>query len=153
MRFSKTWIWGDSTNTHHRTTRAWKTWCVWEGNFKHEPGESFHNPGGCEMTPRQGPITRSGVEQVCRRLNSGCGSALGQLAPHIDSSASSTLSFKLHEPGGMSSYRVLSILRRTKQHSVGGHAAGSLPGTAGWDRSPRGKSPGSRSCIGNIIDL
>ena len=48
---------------------------------------------GCEMTPRQGPITRSGVEQVCRRLNSGCGSALGKLAPHIDSSASPTLFF------------------------------------------------------------
>ena len=36
------------------------------------------------------------------------------------------------DPGSMSTYRVLSILPRTKQHPIGGHAAGRLPGTAGW---------------------
>ena len=53
----------------------------------------------------------------------------------------------------MSTYRVLSILPRTKQHSIGGHAAGSLPDTAGWDRSQRGKISGSQSCMGNIVRL
>ena len=87
------------------------------------PGSHFTTRGGGEMIPRQGPRTRSGVEQVCRRLNSGCGSARGKLAPHIGSSASPTLFFKPQDPGGMSTYRVLLIILRTRQYLIGGRAA------------------------------
>ena len=50
-------------------------------------------------------------------------SAFGKLAPHIDSSASPTLFFKPQDPGGMSTYRMLLIILRTRQYLIGGRAA------------------------------
>ena len=92
-----------------------------EYNKQHSIGG--HAAGVLGLKKASAKPTNRYEEQGCRRLTWGCGSAFGKLAPHIDSSASPTLFFKPQDPGGMSTYRVLLIILRTRQYLIGGRAA------------------------------
>ena len=54
IKFPKTWIWGDSTNTHHRTMRAWKHGVFGKGISNTNPGV-ISQPRGDEMSPPARP--------------------------------------------------------------------------------------------------